>query len=338
MKPDRDETRDGAEPPVSAARQSRLLVGAVGSTLLAQMPPFLLGGVAVFAAQDIEMDELGVGAAVSVFFLASLATAMYGGRFVQLLGPRKGIYLGAAVGLAAMLAIAALVRSWQQLAVAMFVGGVANALAQPASNLALVRGISVRWQGMAFGVKQSAVPMVSLLAGASIPLVALTVGWRWAFVGGALLALLLILTLPRRLDGFGVAPRTVASVRVPRGTLRYYAIFGCLATISTTAVGTFLVGSLIDRGETARTAGVLLAVGSLAAIAVRLGAGWCVDRRGSGHLDLTLISATVWVGGAGIRPDGPLPRRTAALGGGRAGVHGRIRMARASALCGRATQ
>ena len=44
-------------------------------------------------------------------------------------------------------------------------------------------------QGLSFGVKQAAIPVSTLLAGAAVPTVALTLGWRWAFVLGGLRAM-----------------------------------------------------------------------------------------------------------------------------------------------------
>ena len=61
----------------------------------------------------------------------------------------------------------------------------ANALGQLASNAALARHVPAHRQGLSFGVKQAAIPVSTLLAGAAVPTIALTAGWRWAFVAAA---------------------------------------------------------------------------------------------------------------------------------------------------------
>ena len=55
-------------------------------------------------------------------------------------------------------------------------------MGQLASNTSLSRQVPAGRQGLSFGVKQAAIPVSTLLAGAAVPVVALTVGWRWAFV------------------------------------------------------------------------------------------------------------------------------------------------------------
>ena len=70
-------------------------------------------------------------------------------------------------------------RCWSAL---LALGAAANALGQLASNAALAQHVPARRQGLSFGVKQAAIPVSTLLAGAAVPTVALTAGWRWAFV------------------------------------------------------------------------------------------------------------------------------------------------------------
>ena len=66
--------------------------------------------------------------------------------------------------------------------------------------------------GLSFGIKQAAIPIATLLAGVAVPTVALTVGWRWAYLIGAGLALLALLIAPagRRAAGPGAARSPVS--------------------------------------------------------------------------------------------------------------------------------
>jgi MFS family permease len=87
------------------------------------------------------------------------------------------------------LVIAATAHSFVTLLAPLAVAGAANAVCQPAANLLIARAVPPDRQGLGFAVKQSAVPTATLLAGFAVPALALTLGWRWAYVGAALLAL-----------------------------------------------------------------------------------------------------------------------------------------------------
>lgn len=192
---------------------------------------------------------------------------------------------------------ALLASRWEQLAAFLVLGGLANGLAQPGSNLALAHGMGDLRQGLAFGVKQSAIPVAGLVAGVSVPVVGLTLGWRAAFAGAALGAAVLALLLPRGRPG-PVSPRVGSHRRpdVPLGTLVLLAGACGLGTAAALSLGTFVVDYVVTAGASSRTAGSLLALGAVASIAVRLATGWLADRhprsalRGAG-LALTLGAA-----------------------------------------------
>ena len=67
-----------------------------------------------------------------------------------------------------------------QLAGVIVVAGFANGMVHPAGNLAIVRGVSAARRGAAFGIKQAAAPLATLLAGLAIPVFALTSVWMLA--------------------------------------------------------------------------------------------------------------------------------------------------------------
>ncbi len=74
--------------------------------------------------------------------------------------------------------------------------GIANGISQPAVNLLLARGIPRARQGLAFGVKQGAVPAASSLGGIAVPILGLTVGWQWAFALAVALPVSLMVLAP----------------------------------------------------------------------------------------------------------------------------------------------
>ncbi len=93
--------------------------------------------------------------------------------------------------------MAGLARSYPMLVTLLALSAAANALGQLASNAALAEHVPAHRQGLSFGVKQAAVPVATLLAGVAVPTVALTAGWRWAFVVAAGAALAALPAVPR---------------------------------------------------------------------------------------------------------------------------------------------
>jgi cyanate permease len=154
-------------------------------------------------------------------------------------------------------------------------------------------------QGLSFGVKQSAIPIATLLAGAAIPTVALTVGWRWAFVVIAGLGLLALPLAPRG-PRPSKRPKEASDARAERATgpLVVLAFGATLAAGAASALGIFLVSSSVAQGLGAGTAGLVLIAGSMVCVSARIGGGWLADRRRGQHV--LVVAATLAVGAGGL--------------------------------------
>lgn len=265
-------------------RSARVTAAATASTVLIHLPVFLLGAMAVFIRDDVPaFDEVLLGAGVSVYFAVSAAASVVGGRAAELHGPRRGLLWAALLSAVALLVIgAAPSETWLLAAGAL--GGVANGLGQPSSNLGLARGVRGDRQGLAFGIKQSSVPMASLLTGIAVPLIALTLGWRVTCGVAALLAIGVVAIMPR---DFGPAPgpaRVGVSTEAPRRALLLLAGGAGLGAAAAASMATFAVLSAVASGIGAGTAGYLFAAGSGAGVISRLVIGRQADIRGERHL------------------------------------------------------
>ena len=93
--------------------------------------------------------------------------------------------MSASLSLLGLLVMAVVASAWWHVALAVALSGVANALAQVSTNVALASGVPTRRQGVAFGAKQAAIPTASLVAGLALPIVGLVAGWRVAFAAAA---------------------------------------------------------------------------------------------------------------------------------------------------------
>ncbi|WP_053057629.1 MFS transporter [Rubrobacter aplysinae] len=269
------------------------------------LPAFLTGGLAFQVRGELGFGAAYLGLAVAAFFASSALWSVLSGRVVERIGYHGGMRLAATVSAASLLAVAVLAGSWGALVACLVVGGFGNSLAQPAANLSLAREVPAHRQGLTFGIKQSAIPTATLLAGAAVPTLALTVGWRWAYVGAAALALCVAALVPRDAPATAHAPGAPGE-RGAKGRggdvraapMAVLALGVGLGSAAATPLGGFLVEASVASGIRAEKAGILLAVGSAAGIGVRVLFGHLADGMRSGRL--RLVAAMLGVGTLGF--------------------------------------
>ena len=257
------------------------LLAPVLATVTGVLPAFLAGGLAVQISAEFGIGEGAFGLAFALYFATAAVSSAWLGRFAERMGARTGLFLAPLVGLVVQLAIAGLARDYGTFIALLAVAGATNALAQPAANLALARAVPSSSQGFAFGLKQSAIPIATLLGGLAVPLFAVTVGWRWAFVAGAgvaaLAALASIVAPPPDPRGPG-SPTSPSRPPLDATTLTVLALGIGLGGAAAGALAAFLVSTGVDAGLSESSAGAVLTVGSACGLLVRLGAGVAADR------------------------------------------------------------
>jgi MFS family permease len=274
------------------------LAAAALSAAATSLAIFLVGALAVQIRSALYLSLNGLGLAVSAYYLAAAAAAAPVGRLAESLGGARTMRFAAVGAVICLGLVAAAARNLLALAAILAVAGALDAAMQSATNLFLVRRIAAGRRGFAFGVKQAAVPFTALLGGLAVPAIGLTVGWRWAFAGAAVLAAAAVLVIPQ--------PRsTLADRRRVRGEQPDVALtplvvlavgFG-LAMLSISALITFLVTSAVAAGFGKGAAGLLVGLAGGVAVLVRLGAGARADRRGRRHL--RLVGGMLFAGAAG---------------------------------------
>ncbi|MEU1842506.1 MFS transporter [Micromonospora sediminicola] len=293
--------------PALAGGAVRVGAGATITTVACVLPVFLVGGLAVQLGDELGFSPAGLGLAVSVYFGVSALASVPSGALVERYGPAPVARAGILLSAGSLLAVATLARSYPVLVALLAIGAAANALGQLASNAALAAHVPARRQGLSFGVKQAAIPVSTLLAGVAVPTVALTAGWRWAFVvaaGAALAALPAVPRSERNRDG-RAAPGSGGG---GRGPLVVVGLAATLAAAAANALGTFLVDSSAARGLSPALAGLTLTLGSAVCVVARIGVGWFADRRASGHVGL--IAGLLVAGAVGLvllAVAGPVP-------------------------------
>lgn len=249
---------------------------AIGLASVSVFPAFFAGAVGVQLRADLGLGQAQLGAAVSGYFAASAVSVAVLGRLVDRIGERRGYQLGAGLALVSLAAIALAARTWSALVLFLAIGGVGNAIVGPASSRLLARGVDLARRGWAFGIKQAAIMLATLLGGVGVPVIALQFGWRWVYALGAVLAAGLFLMVPRW-DAPVRDERWSGGGRQRRSTLVLLAVAFGLGTSASVALTTFLADYAVLRGVSEGTAGLLLAFGSVGAIVIRLVLGWWSD-------------------------------------------------------------
>lgn len=317
-----------------------MVLAATSASTVSTIPVFLLGAMGLFVRSDLEFGQTQLGIAVSAFWLTMALGGITGGRVSQRLGATISVRWGVSISIATLVGIAC-VPSWPVLVVLMGIAGLANALTQPAVDLALFDAVPVDKLGLAFGIKQTALPGAALVSGIGVPLLASTVGWRWGFVFGALVGIPALVAMPHLVHRKSSGSRAVAEGHERlRGIVVFAVAFG-LAMIAVSATGAFYVESAIAGGSSADAAGLFLAAGSVCGIVGRFLFAW---RLGDVRQPLVATSLIMTVGGLGlvgfalVQPGWPLFLVTLVAIGAGWGWNGLLTFAVVSAFPGAAAR
>lgn len=277
----------------------RPTIDAIAAASAAVLPLYLTAGLAVQIGRDLELSTGQLGIASTAFFGAQAVMSPFVGAIVGRFGAARSMRLTMLVAAVVCAVIGVLSDGLPFLLIALFAGGANNALAQPATNQFIADAIPPGSQGAAFGLKQSAIPVASLLAGLSVPLLGLTLGWRWTYVVFAVLLLGLALREP---GGERHAPRVLperkAAGSISRGSLILLTVSSGIAAACGTSFGVYLVSGAVAAGWSEAAAGVLFAVASACGIAARALAGWLADRRTGRHVATVAGMMIAGAGGA----------------------------------------
>jgi MFS family permease len=242
------------------------------------LPGFLIGALALQIRGDLDVSVAAVAAGVTVFFAAGAIGAGPGGRLAERLGALRAIR-GCVVATSACLVLAALLAdSLAVLFALLAVAGLANAVTQPAINLFMADQVPLDRQGLAFGIKQAAIPAAVLVSGLALPLLALPLGWRPTFAICAAGALAVAAAVGRSATSFVPPPARDPAPR-PSRALIVTAVGAALASAGPNSLGAYLVASAVDAGIAEGAAGLLAAAGSATSLLARVALGERADRR-----------------------------------------------------------
>lgn len=289
------------EAPVTIAP---MLVGTF-TTITATLPLFQIGALAVQITDELMFGAAALGTASG---LAQAMRATVGapvGRLVDRLGATTSLRIGVAISATASLGIATTAFNWVSLVAWMLIAAVGHTFTQPAANRFMVNRVRADRLGFAFGIKQAGPPTSTMIAGLSVPLIAVTVGWRWAYVLAAIIAVIVFICIPSPPTTKAKGERWRRNDRpsAPLGDRKILIVIAAgfgLGFLASAVVLTFFVASAVSAGLPERTAGVMFAVASVASIIVRIAIGITCDRTRIHPFRISTVLLAIGVVGHGL--------------------------------------
>ncbi len=262
----------------SSHSPNTVIAVAIAAAVSVALPGFLVGGLSVQIRGEFGVAEGRYGWAMSTYFLAATAGSIVLGRLAQIIGPRRQLTLALLGAAVVDLCIALFANEFGYLLAFLAIAGLCNAAAQTAVNLGLTQAGLPRL-GLALAVKQSGMPAASMLSGVAVPAIALTLGWRWAFVVAATVALIALVGVQQTISSSAPQLTTQkASSQSPLNALVIAGVAAMFLSFGAGALNAWVVESGVDAGLGKGAAGLMLSIGAALGIAIRVGWGMQLDR------------------------------------------------------------
>ncbi|GAA0916050.1 MFS transporter [Nonomuraea longicatena] len=269
-------------------RSVTALLTAVMAISMAQI--FLVGALGPLLVTQADVPRAVLGWTSTAGFGVAALLSVGAGPWVERLGARRSIVaLSLLVALALTLIGAA--AGTPMLLAALALGGVPQALANPATNKIIVTSVEPVDRGAVTGWKQSGVQLGTFAAGLPLAALAGWLGWRGVMWTTAGIAVAVAVWAARSLPADPV-PGNPGRAGPPSGRIGRLAGYSFLLGCGIAAVNTYLAlfgAQQLDLAPV--TAAWLVAVLGVAGIAGRIGWSRRADRSGRAAAYLTLLAA-----------------------------------------------
>lgn len=291
-----------------------ILVVAVVAMLVQQSFATLGKTVVPVAAPEVaaalSVSPALVGVFVALTSVASLATTMTCNPYIVRYGGLRISQVGLvlmAVGIAA-----AAVGSLTFFVISALLTGCGTSLSTPASSQILHRYAPPRYAPLVFSIKQTGVPVGSMMAGFLIPFFILTVGWQAGFLIIALMCLVLaVLLQPSRAEfdrdrqpGYKLSPKaaktTFLAVMGTRGLRRLAIATFAFVGLQSVFVAFFVTYLVTELGHPITVAGPVFSTAMATAIFARILWGWVGSRLETPRLVLAALGISMGIASAAL--------------------------------------
>ncbi|MFJ3583435.1 MFS transporter [Streptomyces sp. NPDC090127] len=312
--------RDGGVMERDARAGRRLTALLTCAMAFSMLQLFLLGALGPRLVDELDISATTLGLTTTIGFGTAAVLSPSGGRLVDRIGPRRSLLVLLLVSSAALALIGAAPGAGLLLG-AVALGGLPQALANPATNKAVLAAVEPERRGAVTGMKQSGVQLGAFAAGLPLAALAGGVGWRGAVWTAAGTALLTGLWAWRALPADPPTPPVTGGrpSLVPRGLIAWLTVFSFFLGCGIASVNTYLaLFGTRELGLGPTAAAALVAVLGVAGIVGRVGwsraarpgrAAWLPGLLAAGAVGAALLLAAAptiapvggaWVGAAAV--------------------------------------
>lgn len=251
---------------------------------------FVLAALASTIIAELDISRFQIGLLGASNTIVGALTAPMSGNAVDRFGPRRtvaAVLLWSAVGFL----VTALAQSYLLLIAASVFLGIPQGAGNPSTNKLIAEEFADGQRGVVTGIKQSGVQLGVVIAGGVVPALAVAFGWRWAVASIGFLTLgvaaFMLWRFPASESPLDKAPvddsSADANTDAPRAGLDGFvyriAIYAFLLGLNAGGVTRFLpLFAEEELGLSESTAGLVLALTGLLAIAARLFWGRLAER------------------------------------------------------------
>ncbi|MDP2241358.1 MAG: MFS transporter [Burkholderiales bacterium] len=280
------------------------LLATLACQSLASVAVFTPAVLAPVASGDIGVAATAIGIFSAIIYLLASLSAPIGGTFVSRYGAVR-VSQFAMVLTGAGLALCTLAHPAAVIAGAVLIG-MGYGPITPASSVLLIERTPDRLRNLIMSIRQTGVPVGGALAGAVVPWLVISVGWRGAVLAMSGLILLLVVALQAIRADYDQARVMTAARRPPLASM-YRMVMNheelrrvSLASFTYSGVqmcfASYLVVFLAENiGFSVIDAGVALSAAMIAGIAGRLLWGLAADWCGNARAILALLGGVMTV-------------------------------------------
>ena len=218
---------------------ARVVVVLTLAMAVAVMPIGALGVLAPILTAKLDISTGQIGLLIAVASASSALFAPRTGRFVDRIGDRNALLVVLASGAVCLTAMA-LAAGFVTLMVAVAIGGLCRAAANPATNRFISTRVAAGRRGFVTGIKHSGETGTTILIASALPTAAVLLGWRAALLILAAIAVAGLGFAAASIHGTAHVERT----EVAGGPLRRSIYWLTAYTTAMGAAGTCMTGYL----------------------------------------------------------------------------------------------
>ena len=266
--------------------------------MVVAMSNIVLSTIAPKVAESLGVNPVLVGYQVGLTFGAAALASAYGGVVAMRIGSAFTTQVSMVFSVIGLSLFA--LPHVGFIALGSLAVGIGSGLASPAASYLLANHTSPDRRNLMFSIKQTGVPVGGVIVALTAPLLAVTVGWRWALAMIAAMAVAILLVTERARVAWDGERRPAGGVpSAPFGgvplvwrekSLRWIALAAVLFSSVQRVLLSFTVVYLVAEGGYGLVeAGVMLSVVQVGGSIFRIPWGWLADRLKSGLAVLTLI-------------------------------------------------